>query len=247
MLAHDIRNALSGVTGGIALLDRARIEPGLQSQIDRIAAAGEELDHLVSALLVGAGEPSRDAVANAATTDLRALCDTIDRRWKGEAAARALELRIETGPDLPHALRVPSLDLLRVLGNLIDNAIKFSRGGTVRLSLACAPDGIALAVADDGPGLPGRDPEGLLDPGGRQGRGGEGHGLGLHIARTLARRMGEASGSAIFRPADSRRRSTSPRPLPSGSGTRRNHPDPARPISPACASCLPRTIPRPGW
>ncbi len=195
MLAHDIRNALSGVTGGIALLDQARIEPALAGQLDRIAAAGAQLDHLV-ALMLGETEAAPEgATAASATTDLREIRAMIERRWTGEAAGRGLEFRIVTGSDLPHGLRVPLLDLLRVLGNLIDNAVRFSAvksgGGTIRLMIDRGPGGgVVFAISDDRPGTGGSDPERFFDLGYRRSHDTQGCGLGLHIARMLTERMG---------------------------------------------------------
>jgi len=80
--------------------------------------------------------------------------------------------------------------LLRALSNLIDNALKYARGGSVIRLAAVRGAGseVALSVADDGPGIP-EDRIGeaakrfvRLDPA----RGGSGAGLGLSLALTIA-------------------------------------------------------------
>jgi signal transduction histidine kinase len=86
------------------------------------------------------------------------------------------------------------LDRLRqVVGNLVDNALKYS-AGEVRLATAARELTVRITVSDDGPGIPDSERELVfekffrLDPGQRSGVGGTG--LGLYIARELTERMG---------------------------------------------------------
>lgn len=81
--------------------------------------------------------------------------------------------------------------VLQILVNLVGNAAKFApEGGTVRV-LPVAPAGfVGVAVEDDGPGLSPEHRERVFDKFERLGAGGEGAGLGLYIARSLARAMG---------------------------------------------------------
>ncbi len=86
--------------------------------------------------------------------------------------------------------------LAQVLGNLVDNAARATHGrGTVVLTIdGSAPEGVAVLVADDGPGVPEADRERVfdrlvrLDEARRTGDGGAG--LGLPIARGIARAHG---------------------------------------------------------
>jgi signal transduction histidine kinase len=84
--------------------------------------------------------------------------------------------------------------LRQVLGNLIDNAIKYSpEGGDVRLSVKPAGESVRFAVADSGLGIPRPEANRIfekfyrLDPDMTRGIGGTG--LGLYIARELVRRV----------------------------------------------------------
>ena len=82
--------------------------------------------------------------------------------------------------------------LHQVLGHLLDNAVKYSPArGVIRVVGRATPDGAAIDVADEGPGLPsGVDVFEAFRRGDPQRAGAAGIGLGLHIVRTLVEAMG---------------------------------------------------------
>jgi signal transduction histidine kinase len=87
--------------------------------------------------------------------------------------------------------------LRQVLGNLIENAVKYSpEGGEVRVSASAANGAVRIAVRDVGPGIP-RDQQGrIFEKFGRadvEGGSKPGTGLGLFIARSIA----EAHGGSL--------------------------------------------------
>jgi signal transduction histidine kinase len=94
-----------------------------------------------------------------------------------------------------HALEMRPQALRRVLGNLIDNALKF--GGSAELHVEAAERaGIVLRVLDRGPGIPPESLQAVFEPFVRlessRNRETGGTGLGLAIARQLATAMGGA-------------------------------------------------------
>ena len=98
------------------------------------------------------------------------------------------------GPDAPHrfAFSAQVGALRRCIVNLIDNAVKY---GTARPRVVRnTPDAIRIVVDDDGPGIPPAEVEGVFRPFRRldasRNRETGGTGLGLTIARTVAREHG---------------------------------------------------------
>jgi signal transduction histidine kinase len=95
------------------------------------------------------------------------------------------------------AIRGDRARIRQVLGNLIENAVKYSpEGGEVRVSAAAGNGAVRIAVKDAGPGIP-RDQQGrIFEKFGRadvEGGSKPGTGLGLFIARSIA----EAHGGSL--------------------------------------------------
>ena len=82
--------------------------------------------------------------------------------------------------------------LRRLLGNLVDNALKFA--GAAEIELERQPDGVAISVLDRGPGIPESELQAVLQPFYRvensRSRETGGTGLGLAIAQELAQALG---------------------------------------------------------
>jgi signal transduction histidine kinase len=149
-----------------------------------IAAAARHLLSVIRSLGERAGEPGRTQV------DLPELA--AEAAALLESAAREREIAIAIQPAQELAALGESRGVIQILVNLIGNAIRYSAIGTVvTISFESAGDGTALLhVADEGPGIDPADHDRIFEPF-QQGSGGsEGSGLGLSIARRLARSMG---------------------------------------------------------
>lgn len=191
--SHDIRSAMSDVIGGLRLVDRARLDPEAQTQIDRVQAAGETLAMLVdAALMAAAGETM---VQDESTEiEMRAWLSALIGRWSGRARAAGTSFTVDVSGRLPERVQVPRMALDRILANLIGNALK--QAGPVTLRLSMAPDGgLRLTVRDAGAGFPdeilARFARGEA-PGAMGAQGGSG--LGLKIARDLTEQIGGTLG-----------------------------------------------------
>jgi two-component system CitB family sensor kinase len=109
------------------------------------------------------------------------------------AAERGVALRLSEDTFLPGLLAAP-LDVVTVLGNLVDNAIRAAAEGTrrpawVEVALAADDTSLLLGVSDSGPGLP-EDAPVFADGWTTHSDDGRAHGLGLALARQAARRHG---------------------------------------------------------
>jgi signal transduction histidine kinase len=117
-----------------------------------------------------------------------------------EGSVEEAGLRLETAIEPGVTMLGERMQIVRLVSNLLDNAIKYvPAGGTVSLRLSQGP---RIMVADDGPGIPfedrGRIFERFARSAGQVSQ--PGHGLGLALARAIAQRHG-----LVLRLADSPR------------------------------------------
>ena len=113
------------------------------------------------------------------------------------------------------AIRGDRARLRQVLGNLIDNAVKYSpEGGEVRVSAAPTNGAVLIAVCDEGPGIPHAQHGRIFEKFGRAEVDGSkpGTGLGLFIARSIA----EAHGGSLDVSSDPAEGATFTLTLPAG-------------------------------
>ncbi|WP_348271615.1 HAMP domain-containing sensor histidine kinase [Methylobacterium sp. Leaf125] len=177
-LAHGLKTPLA--TLSLALSDRTRDPDGRLAEL--VGAMDRQVRHHLRrarAAALGGATRTRTELAGP-LADLRT---TFGRLYAEKHLAIAL--------DLPAGLAVACdpQDIDEMLGNLIDNACQWSHG-RVRVSAAATEAGIAVTVADDGPGLDAEAAERAVRPGGRLDESVPGHGFGLSITRELAELYG---------------------------------------------------------
>jgi signal transduction histidine kinase len=166
-----------------------------RAEIDRLAALARDLLELAAAEQVKLDEQEIDLLPV-----LRASAES----FRPEAGRRGLELRQEPAGEGPGVIvRGSGSALRRALDNLVANALKFSpEGGLVRLTLereGPTPGRVRVLVTDEGPGVPVEDRAKIFEPFYRTRRAGGGTGLGLPIAREVARQHG---GDIVLLPSE---------------------------------------------
>jgi signal transduction histidine kinase len=190
--SHELRTPLAGLQ---LRLEEAR-EAGMSADADAEVAAGlrevSRLAHTVDELLVLSRAGERDAPGE--EIDLGEQVVLAGERWRARVADRGLRLDVRV-PDGPAPAWCAPVELARALDALVENAVDYSPAGTtVTIGVG---DG-AVEVLDEGPGLA-ADELAQVFKRFRRGRAGKatrsaGSGLGLPIARELARRwQGEAT------------------------------------------------------
>jgi two-component system sensor histidine kinase KdpD len=192
-ISHDLRTPLSAIAGAGSLIG----QPEYALNADRLATLGKLIErkaHDVTQLLTNVLDLVKmefgSRSLNADWHDVDELVSVALRPFTVRLSDWNLVLDLPM--DLPMVLVDPTL-MTQLLGNLFENAAKYTPPGTtITVSAAVHAGMMVLAVSDDGPGLPPCDPELLFEKFQRGFAESSivGVGLGLAICRAAARLHG---------------------------------------------------------
>lgn len=175
LLRHDIEIALRSVIDGIGRVDILTLPEPARLQFERVTASARTLARLVDTL---PGEAPTVSSGSPAAADLGRLVAHLRRRYTAEAQDRGLAFGVDVAAGLPATLALDPVSLVRILDNLIGNALLCAGSGTVTLDIYAEPGAIAFRVRDD-------------DVAGRSGDGAAAdRGVGHHIVRCLTAALG---------------------------------------------------------
>ena len=192
MLTHDIKNPLAVIQGCAKLLEEAGLEPEDAEWVAAIDRAADMIDKLVIDLLLAATIEAGKLKLAYQPVAVGALVSSSVRQFRAAAARKDIILRTEGEAETSN-VRGDLVQLERVLGNLIDNAIKYTpAGGIVTVQALCRNDDLLLRVADTGPGISPEDLPYVFEKYHRTSASEnvDGAGLGLYIVRYLAEAHG---------------------------------------------------------
>lgn len=185
--AHQLRTPFAGLRAQAELARREEVPPAIRTSLEGICEAAGRCSRLVNQLLTLArNEP--DARSNDAMSDLdlNRIAQETAMDWVPEAIAKDIDLGFE-GADMALPLRGDEGALRDLIGNLLDNAIRYTPPGG-RVTLRTGP-GPWLRVEDNGPGIPPEERGKVFDRFYRvAGSGQPGSGLGLAIVHEAAQR-----------------------------------------------------------
>jgi signal transduction histidine kinase len=186
-ISHELRTPLARVLAESELaLRRERAPHEYRQAIELIRRNAGELARTVDALVAAA---RYEAGGKRGTADARGVAEAAARACSGLATAR--EMNLEIG-EPPHPLRIGVDGELaeRILQPVLENACRYGTA-SVRVAIGRENSTVVYTIDDDGPGVAGDEHERIFEPGVRGGapRAGsdEGAGLGLSLARRLAR------------------------------------------------------------
>jgi signal transduction histidine kinase/ligand-binding sensor domain-containing protein/DNA-binding response OmpR family regulator len=198
-MSHEIRTPMNGIIGMGELLSRSGLTAQQQSLALKVNKSANRLMQILNDTLdLAKVEAGRLTVTSEPFDLLTVMTDTAEL-FATQAQEKGLELIAIPSPALTHLVIGDPLRLGQVLGNLVGNAIKFTREGEICLRyeiLETRGDTIVvnLSVKDTGIGMPADVVQRIFDPF-TQGdesttRKFGGTGLGLTICRELAELMG---------------------------------------------------------
>jgi signal transduction histidine kinase len=198
-LVHDLRNPLGIISGVIGMLEIVLPEDVLQANrelLDTAIAASGRMQRLIDSLLDVTRLDAGEAQLELTEINLGTLAQKIVDRIAPTLRKRSISLLSTIPADLPR-VPVDKERIDRVLTNLLDNAVKYTRdGGKITIAARLQGEYVHVSVTDSGPGIPPQDRERVFDryiqAGDQTGR--RGFGLGLTFCRLVV----EAHGGRIW-------------------------------------------------
>jgi two-component system, OmpR family, sensor kinase len=191
--SHELRTPLAVMR---AELDVSLRGDGLPDEarevLESVREEADSMSRTVDNLLTLAQVDERGLGILTTRVELLAAIETAERPLRPLAADKRIRLEV-TGE--PHEVEADPERLRQALGNLIENAIKFTpRDGEVSVSTWAGKHEVGVTVADDGPGIPEGARARVFDRfyrvDGSRARTAGGSGLGLAICREIARAHG---------------------------------------------------------
>ncbi|MCX4906918.1 HAMP domain-containing histidine kinase [Streptomyces sp. NBC_00878] len=191
-VAHELRTPLSNIRGWLEAAEHGIAVPD-QALLSALVGEAVVLQHIIDDLRDLSAADAGELRLMRERVDIADLLDQVATAHQGNA--KEAGLRLETRcVDYPEAVADP-VRLRQAIGNLVSNAVRYSRpGGHVTLSARTEDGQVVVEVADTGDGIAPEDVPRLFDrfwrAEGSRSRQTGGSGLGLSIVRKLAEAHG---------------------------------------------------------
>lgn len=195
-ISHEIRSPMTAVIGYADLL----LEPGVTDDqrcdhVSRIRRSGEHLLGVINDLLDASKIEAGAMAIESVPCSVRQIADDVKSMAETKVKAAGISFNVEIERYIPGMIVSDPLRLRQILMNLVSNAVKFTKQGSVTLRVDLADEStLRVRVEDTGIGMSPEQVDKLFKPFSQAdsstSRRYGGTGLGLTISRNLARLMG---------------------------------------------------------
>jgi PAS domain S-box-containing protein len=194
-MSHEIRTPLTAIVGfSEALRQTEPLSDRAANFTNRIAVAAQSLQAMVDQILDFSALDAGGIALDPFDLDPVQLVAAVCQEMLEPARTKGLELAWSLAPDVPATLRADGARLRQVLLGLLDNAVKFTERGEIRVRASYASGRLRIEVADTGVGIADHVRERLFElffqADGSTTRRFGGAGIGLALAKNIVERMG---------------------------------------------------------
>lgn len=196
-ISHEIRtplNIVSGFTQVLTSPDMDLTEEEKKDMQERMAENADRITKLVDCMLALSDASSETVIDRRDKTNVRDLASQAIGHSKITAHTRPgnseATVTFEVEEMEPVTLCTSRLYAVRALAHLLENAVKFTPQGTIRLLAECTDRSVRFIVEDTGIGIPVSESDNIFGEFVQLDSFADGTGIGLTVARSIARRMG---------------------------------------------------------
>ncbi|HWA51336.1 MAG TPA: ABC transporter substrate-binding protein [Dongiaceae bacterium] len=196
-MAHELKNPLNAISGYaqfLQMLNQSNRPGDMARSLDSIETASKHLTALIDDTLLAAKLDAGKTPLELADLDLREVTTDLDKLVRPQIEAGGNRFAVHIAPEVG-AIVGDRTKIQQILINLLSNAAKFTRNGTVHLDIERRDAGhVLLRVADTGAGMNAQQLKHLFEAfteiGGPRSRELGGTGLGMFITRNLCALLG---------------------------------------------------------
>jgi len=154
-VSHELRTPLTAIKGYAETLEDLA-DDRTRSYVQTIIRHTDRLIRVVEDLISLATLEEKGVAFEIEKISLKEIAENVVRIFEPRAKEKNLGLRLEAAADLPPVDGDP-FRLEQMLVNLVDNAVKYTEKGGIRVGLMKEPGGVAIEVVDSGIGIPEED------------------------------------------------------------------------------------------
>ena len=194
--SHELRAPMTAIKWLVAMVLEGSYGPiseNMKPSLENIASSTDRLIHLVNDMISVTRFEGRQIKHLISDFDIRAMIESLLLTFSSEAKKKMIHMEAVEVASL--IVRSDSESLVRIVSNLIDNALKFTpEGGEITIKTEKQEDDLLLSVIDTGLGIAQENRDKVFTKFGqvfnqKEGKQ-QGTGLGLYISRELARSVG---------------------------------------------------------
>ena len=198
-MSHEIRTPMNAIVGMVELIMREDISDIVREHVYNIKSASTNLLGIINDILDISKVESGKVELTEDEYEFASIINDITNMAIVRIDEKDIEFLVEVDPNIPYKLYGDEIRLRQIIINLVNNAIKFTKSGYVKLKITSSTKynnkiTLNVSVEDSGIGIKSKDLDKLFESfkqvDTRRNRNIEGTGLGLAISKSLIELMG---------------------------------------------------------